>query len=434
MGYEKFIRKMENRVVMQTGFRICVTSEYFYPDDSGGTGMVLGELCRELKRANPLSTIHVITSNNLYRGEGKLEKNEIWNEIFIHRLNTPKSNSSSGLIRLLYGTYFSICVFIALFRIKSEFDTVLVVSNPPMLPAATSLFNALIGKPYIYLVHDLYPDVAAALGIVKDSSVPVKIFRYLQSRWLSKAESVVVLGRCMKTYLNLNYNLSPSKTSVITNWSEAVQVTQKRGSTKFKTNHDFNGSVILYAGNFGRYQNFDNILDAAKILINDEINVTFVFVGDGVQRSHILKRINEERLFNCRVLPFVPRAEFADLLASADIALVTLEPGADGLGVPSKFYNILAAGRPTLAILSPQSEVALTLDENACGIRVDQNDPRSLASAISGLLADLERLEALGMNARCAFENKYTVEKVAAQYAEIFLNVCKTKPLRTDVK
>jgi colanic acid biosynthesis glycosyl transferase WcaI len=116
----------------------------------------------------------------------------------------------------------------------------------------------------------------------------------------------------------------------------------------------------------------------------------------------------------------VPQAEYPDLIAGADISIVALEERIAGLGVPSKFYNILASGRPVLALVSPDSEVARVLREEDCGTAVGYGTPDQLAQAIGALAASPERLAEMGRNARRVCEREFTLPRVAERFRLLF--------------
>lgn len=406
--------------------RICLISEYFYPDNAGGTGAVLSNLARYLQDEYPDLQLDVITSRNLYRGEAdSLPLHENWDGINICRLQTPKSNRPSAALRLAAGTLFTAAAFRKL-ALRPRYDLLFVVTSPPMLPMAVRAFRQR-RTPYVYLIHDLYPNVATALGVLSPESTIGRFFGRLQHGWLHGAHKTVVLGSCMRDYLARHYSLPGEKVEVITNWADDKEILSLPKTTRFRQQHQLTGKIVLYAGNFGKYQNFDNILDAAKLLLktpghtqDNAEKITFVFVGDGARKEYLTKRVQEENISNIRLFPFVDRADLSDLLASADVSLVTLEPGMEGLGVPSKFYNILASGRPTVAIVGAQSEVANVLAEADCGLRVEQGEPEELARTLSELLDSPEQMERLGQNARKVFEEKYTLEHVGRQYFQLF--------------
>lgn len=402
--------------------KICLISEYFYPDNAGGTPAVLSHLSRYLKDNVAGVQLDVITSTSLYRGEANsLPRFENWKGIRIFRLQTPKSNRPSTLLRLLAGAAFSFATLLKLLR-RSRPDVLFIVTNPPTLPLAVQIYSRLKGVPYIYLIHDLYPDLAVALNVLPREHPVARAFHVAQRSWLHGAGRVVVIGRCMRDYLQSNYGVPADKIEVITNWSDGETIQPRDKDTNFRRVNGLSGFVVLYAGGFGQYQNFDCILDAAKLL-NDESAITWVFVGEGARKNSIGARIEREKLTNVRLLPFVPDAEFADLLASADVSLVTLEAGAEGLGVPSKFYNILASGRPTVALVSPTCEVARVLEEADCGARVEQGDAEALARTILAFSNSPAEAERLGHNARRVFEEKYTLPQIAAHFHQVFQEV-----------
>jgi glycosyltransferase involved in cell wall biosynthesis len=281
---------------------------------------------------------------------------------------------------------------------------------------AALFFRRLTGTPYLYTVYDLEPDVAVTLGLLGHAHPLARALRRCQRIWLHSAGRTVVLGRCMRDLLGRAYDLPAQHIAVIPVGADPDEIVPRPKDTDFRRRQGLGGFLVCYAGNFGRSHDFDTILDAARRLQTLRADVTFVLVGDGAQRPHIARRITAEGLHNVRLLPFVPRDDYADLLASADVSLVTLEAGMEGLGVPSKFYSILASARPTIALVSPHSEVALALGEADCGVRLSQGDTDALVAAVCRLAAHPEECERLGLNARHALVNHYSLSHAAAQY------------------
>ena len=105
-------------------------------------------------------------------------------------------------------------------------------------------------------------------------------------------------------------------------------------------------------------------------------------------------------LTNVRFLPTQPREVLPEMLGAADVSLVTLHRHLGQLNVPSKTYSIMASGRPVLATVPDDSEIARLVREEYCGFWVPPEDPKSLAQAIKRLSQQPEFLERLGANAR----------------------------------
>ena len=403
--------------------RICILTEYFNPGGAGGTPSMIPALARELKLRYPQLDIDVLTSRNMYRGtDVRLPARDDWEGLRVFRLSSPRSNQNSTLQRLFYGWIFAMMAWLRLLALP-RFDVLFVGTNPPTAPIAAGLLQRLRKTPYVYLIHDLFPDVGVALRVLSPTSKLTRLAYRLQRRWLREAARVVAIGRCMQGHLVKTYDLPLARTVVIPNWSDPDKITPLPKATRFRAQQDLPGFVVLYSGNFGQHQDFDGILETAKRLQTTRPEVTFVLVGEGAKKAALQERIAAESLRNVRLFPFVPLEDFPDLLASADVALVTLEPGAEGVGVPSKFYNILAAGRPTLALVAPSSEIALVLDEAACGLRCDHDDVQGMTDAITRLAEQPREAERMGANARAVFLRSFTIGTVAAAYYTLFSEV-----------
>ncbi len=396
--------------------RVCIVNEFFYPDDTGGTGMVLSELTAALRHDYPSVQIDVITSVNLYRDQAaRLSVYEEWENTRIFRLQTPQAGFRTTRHRLMANAKFGMAALRKL-RTLGRYDLVLIGTAPPTLAAAASAYKRLTKTPYLYVVYDLDPDRAVRMGVLPARSPITRLLRSWQKSWMQKADQVLVLGRCMQEYVTRQYGLPPEHVQVIPIGGDHEAIRPLSPCTRFRAAHNLNGFVVCYSGNFGRYHDFDTVLDAAKCLLGTEPTVKFVLVGGGAQKAHIERRVRDEDISNVMVLPFVPKEEYSDLLASADVSLVTLEPGMEGLCVPSKFYSILASGRPTVATVSAHSEVARVLAEEDCGLQMVQGDIVGLVGALSHLLHHPEEAARMGYNARKALEEKYTNRHVAALY------------------
>jgi colanic acid biosynthesis glycosyl transferase WcaI len=384
---------------------------------------MMPELARALKAEDPALDIEIIASRNRYRGgDDQYPPEQDWEGVRVLRLGTPRSNQDSTALRLLAGLYFSLVARRRLLSLP-RYDLLLVGTNPPSAPLAALALRRKRHTPYVYLIHDLYPDVAVSLGALRATSKAARVCAWAQRRWLHGAARVVAIGRCMRDYLADRYGLDAEQIEVITNWSRLEGPSCLPAKTQFRARHGLSEFVVLYAGNFGRYQDFGTILDAAAMVRATHPDITFVFVGDGAKRPEIAARMESGAAGNSLLLPFVPDEEFADLLAAADVSLVTLEAGAEAIGVPSKFYNILASGRPTVAVVGEGSEVARLIAEESCGLRVAQGDAAGLVQAVVQLAANPETAAQMGERARSAFEHRFTLRRIAEQYLSLFSEV-----------
>ena len=185
---------------------------------------------------------------------------------------------------------------------------------------------------------------------------------------------------------------------MIPNWADgALIVPIKPNQNAFRACWVPDGwFVVAYAGNLGRAHDVDTIVEAMTLLQEgakaraDDIarQIMFVFIGGGAQRANLEREVLRRGLTNVRLHPYQPRDRLAETLGSADLHLVSLNPKLEGLIVPSKFYGIAAAGRPTLFIGARDGEIARLVEEFGCGFTVAPGDGKGLADRILQLAQD----------------------------------------------
>ncbi len=370
--------------------KVCLITEFFYPDNTGSSPTLLSNLVRELC-SNYEIEFNVITSRSLYRENNvKLPKFEEWEGSRIVRVNTPPSNRMRGPARPLAGLIFAAAALRAMEREKVKFDVVLVTSNPPAAPYAADVFRRRYGIPYAYLIHDLYPDIAVGLGAIKFGSIPDRLARCYQKRWLQNASVVILTGRSVRDHVAVNYGIVTDRLTVIPLWADDEVLNANQTLRKFWYEHAKGRFVVMYFGTIGPLQSVGIVIDAAKLLQDSHPDIMFAIIGTGEKASAIEKRLREEQIRNVLFVPKVQSGNIADLLASADVSLVTVAPGMDLLCTPIKFYNILASRRPVIATVTSNSEVGRVISETGCGFIVDPRNATDMADAIVRLASDEE--------------------------------------------
>ncbi len=383
----------------------------------------MSELARYLAD-NKKVEIEVVTSRNYYRQSNeKLPPYDDWDGISIKRLSTPRTNMRKGPARLAAGLYFATRTYLKLIA-SGGYDVVLCGTNPPVIAQAAEMYTKRRNVPYVYLIHDLYPDIAVAYGALKKDSRIYKTARNMQKNWLAGSHSTIVLGRCMRDYLEEHYHMPASKIRIATNWHNPESDYISNTDTPYRREHGLSGFLVVYAGNIGPLQGLDTVIGAARHLKGKAQDITFVFVGKGSREEEIAKTIENEKLDNVRLLPAVGADKYPEVVASADATVVSLSDGVKGLAVPSKYYSLLAAGRPVVGVLDIQSEVALSIKENHCGIVAAQNDPEGLASEILKLSQDKNMAIDMGKNARKACEEHYTLAASAETVYNALVDAC----------
>jgi glycosyltransferase involved in cell wall biosynthesis len=289
-------------------------------------------------------------------------------------------------------------------------DIILAMTDPPVAGIAGAFIARLAGRPFVYNIRDLYPDMAVGGDIVRASKWVAR-WENLHRRALKQAARVIVLGDDMRERI-LAKGVAPERvvvvrdgtTSATTPPSTPAQIPDRSDPIVQEIRQGF-PFVVLHAGNLGFYGAWDTLLEAAKILSNE--NSGFVFVGDGANRAALESAARN--LPNIKFAPFRPVAQIAHVMMAGDVHIVTVKRGLEGVVVPSKLYSILAAGRPIIVIAPPESDAARIVVESGCGVTADPDDPAAVAAAIRELRAQPARLTEMGHRA----------QETAAKYARV---------------
>lgn len=389
-----------------------------YWPDTGATGQLLTELAEDLV-AHHGCAVTVVTGYPI-RSTATLPATELRRGVRIVRAAGTAFEPRRFAGRAAnYLTYFTSACLAAL-RITTA-DVVVAMTDPPIIGLAARLAARRSRARFVFLCEDVFPEVTSLLDDFRSTTVDDLLMR--TSRHLvRRADAVVALGDTMKARLVAGKGADPDKVVVIPNWADCDTLRPGPKDNPFSRAHGLaDRFVVMHAGNIGLSQSFDVILDAAARL-RERDDIRFVFIGDGSRRAAVQADAVRRRLGNVLFLPYQPRERMAESYAAADVFLVTLKPGLAGYIVPSKLYTILAAGRPYIAAVEPECEVAQVTREYHCGVAVAPGDGAAMAAAIVRLADDRAHADRLGARARDASRGFDRPRQVAA-YADLFARI-----------
>jgi colanic acid biosynthesis glycosyl transferase WcaI len=276
---------------------------------------------------------------------------------------------------------------------------VVVISNPAIetgLPFG--LLSWLRRKPTLLMVWDVYPDIGVHLGIFRHPLV-ISLVKATEDFCLLRSAAVHVLSESFVDGLTLR-GVEKSKIVVIPPWLDTEFIHPLSRQNSFSEEFDLTRSfVVLYAGNLGMSQGLDQILIAAKALCS-RADIAFVFVGDGPYRERLISQAAALQLENVKFIPFQPRERLPEVLASADVALVSLQTGLENDSLPSKTFPILASGRPILAVVEHDQALAGLIERSQAGKVVPPGEIDALVKTILDLKSSPEMCQEMGSNGR----------------------------------
>lgn len=359
--------------------------------------------------------VHVICGYP-YRfiGDGNIPGSESHNNVQIERCSSTRFGKKRLSLRLINFITISLSIFFKSLSKISRGDLVIVVTTPPSLPFFIFVACKLVGAKCILRIEDIYPETLTATGVVGQKSALARLMTFF-NRWLyRRVDHITVLGRDMKQLVEerINNSSKEDKITIVPNWTDLDLVTPiPRDKNRLMRELDLADKfVVQCAGNMGHAQGVENMFGAAEIL-REKNNIHFLFIGEGVKKEWMERTVQNKQLKNITILGQRPRADQPNFLNACDVSIVSLVHGMKGAAVPSRLYNIMAAGKPVIAVSEEGSEVSFAVREEQMGWVSPPGNSDRLAQVILDACSDPERLKQMGLRARSAAENKYTHDK-----------------------
>lgn len=374
------------------------------------SGLEVGVLCGYPKE---YSTVTKVPLKEEYEG------------IDIHRLKylqLKRSNIFGRLVNYFSFTFSVLCNFVKLKNYKS----IIVYSNPPVLPLVAALANKFFGTKVVFVSYDVYPEIAVKTNSIGENSLISKVMKFANNLVYENVSQVVALSNDMKRFLLKNRKqINENQITVIPNWFEdkpKIDKTESYNNELFEQARPKEKLVVSYFGNMGIAQDLNTLVEAIKVL-RDDSEIVFLFAGHGNKVSVLKNTVREETLNNVHIFEFLHGKDFQDALNISDVFIVSLENGVTGLAVPSKTYSYMMAGKPIIAVMDKEADIPQNLLNHEAGYGVNVGDVTSLVSAIRELKEDENKRIETGKNARKLFKNQYTTEKGTSQYIEMMRKI-----------
>ncbi|MBR4024761.1 MAG: glycosyltransferase family 4 protein [Firmicutes bacterium] len=324
----------------------------------------------------------------------------------------------NGMARALTMARFVKKLYVNAGKIAKRWKPDLVISSStyPLDTYPAQKIAKIAKAKYVHEVHDMWPSTLYEVGGMSKKHPFVVAMQIAENSAYKHCDKCVSLLPYAKDYM-VRHGLKPEK---FINIQNGVVEEEWIGSEKIPAIHEefFNehkGEFIVgYFGGHALSNALDKALDLAKDMKDDE--VTFVFVGDGVEKPGLVRRTEDEHISNAFFLPPVPKKAIPDLLRHFDCSYMT--------GLPSplyrfglclnKMYDSMMGGLPViLAFSAPDTPVR----QYDCGYQCDPEDKDAVAGAIRKIKAMSEdERKKLGENGRKAILENFTYRKLAEQF------------------
>lgn len=406
-------------------------NRFFYPDHSA-TSQMLGDLAFALAERGRKVTI--ITSRQRYDDpHARLPARETVDGVEIRRVWTSQFGRRNLIGRAVDYLSFYASAALELGKVAGRGDVIVAKTDPPMLSIVAAPIARLKGARLVNWLQDIFPEVASELGVGR-GRLPEMLYGVLtrlRNLSLRRSAMTVAIGERMAERVAAA-GVPSARIRVVENWADgAVIHPVAAADNPLRAEWGLGDALVVgYSGNLGRAHDPHTMLDAIVRLEAEPgpCPVVWLFIGDGPHYDVLRRAIAERGLRSVQFRPYQPRHLLAQSLSLPDVHLVSLRPRLEGLIVPSKFYGVAAAGRPTLFIGDADGEIARTLNRHGCGLCVAEGDGAGLAAALRRLAADAEFRARMGERGRQAFLMHFDKSAAVARWDALLAEVQASRP------
>lgn len=325
------------------------------------------------------------------------------------------SHGASGLKRMASYLSFALSSFFFAPLLLRKADLIYVFNLVTLGPTAL-LLKTLYRCPVVYDITDLWPDSVVASGMI-----PQRWLQRLLANWCRflyrRLDRIVVTSPGYGKILR-GLDVPGEKIEEILNWDPGENEPSDPPDGPMPLAADrFN---ILYAGNLGKAQALETVLQAAGMIKDECRNVHFTLIGAGVEAEGLRGLAAERHLTNVTFLPWVPRTQIRNYFGRADALLVHLRD--DPIfrsSIPSKTQTYLAAGRPIL--MGVRGETAELVRRAGAGLAFEPENAASLVESIKVLRKmDGRELAKMGRNGMAFYRETMSFPAALEKFVRLF--------------
>lgn len=392
---------------------VTILNQYFYPENVTSatltTELATGLVEKGIK-------VKAITGMPHEYHKGNVAKTDDKDGVRIERIDYSYHDRSTKIGRLR--NYFSF--FFAILRNRKLLlgtDVLIVYSSPPINPIIPALLSARYGYKMIYVVYDLYPDMAVNFGYMKKRGISARTFERINQFVYSKCSRIVVLSSDMEQYF-AEHKGHAAKIATIPNWYGGSPGVAKEADP---TNKHFS---VLYGGNIGIVQDVGTLLDGME-RISDNTDIDFIFAAHGNKKQDFFDEVQRRNITAVKDVGHLEKLEYDKIVSAADLAIVSVDEKIAGLASPSKYYSYLAKGIPVLFIGSSAMDIAKDIKTHEIGYAIPNHDAQAFADAILDAKDNPIKMKEMRNNALRLFKSEYTKNICIDKYAILIEQIVK---------
>lgn len=366
--------------------RVIFINRFYWPEEPA-TAQLLTDLAEALAARG--FQVSVITSQPPESGALPIEHRH---GVEIRRVRALRASRRTLAGRVAEIVSFYPGALWRVFRATKRGDTVIALTDPPLLGVAIWPIIRFRGARLIHWVQDIYPEIASELT----GHRWLAVLRPLRNVAWRRASTCLVPGTDMARTV-LAAGVPSTNVVVFPNWApEGLAPPPPAAIEELRAQWAVTGKfVVAYSGNLGRVHDLDPIIELATAL-QHEPDFVFLLIGDGARKPALEQSAHARGLRNVRFVSPQPRGALAASLGAADVHLVTLKRDAERYVFPSKLYGITRVGRPVIVIGTPDCELAQCVRAGGYGAAFTGTEIAPMVAMLRKLRADARYRNQLG--------------------------------------
>lgn len=345
--------------------------------------------------------------------------------IKLHILNLNYSNNDGFIKRIFKFINFSIRSTFKALKVKS--NVVFATSTPLTIAIPGLVYSKIKGKPLVFEVRDLWPELPIATGVIKNPLI-ISFARWLEKYTYRNSSRLVGLSPGMCDGI-AQQGIPRSKITLATNScdTELFDVDSIVGENYINSNFSFlNGrKLIVYTGTFGLINDVGYLVEIAKEAMNIAPELCFVAIGEGMEKEKVIEKASSAGVLNKNlyILPAVPKTEIVKILSAADLSLSLFGPIKEMWNnSANKLFDSLASQTPIAINYGGwQKEFIL---ESKCGVVLDHRNYKSSVINIKDFLFDMKAYNLAKDSCRTLSYERFSRDIMAKKLENTILEAC----------
>ena len=372
--------------------KVLAIHRFYWPDTPPYASMLRAIVGRWVSDGHE---VDVLSSQPSYKADVdnvRQRTRECVDGVNVVRLNL-RPEAGRPLVRIVNALVLGLGVFWQAI-VRKRYDVIMVSTSPPVLAGwFVAVAAKLTGARFIYHCMDIHPEIGRISGEFRNPRV-FSVLSRLDEWTCAQARPVVVLSDDMAETLIARRPEKPPETAVINNFSLP---SEREASDELPFPWPNEPFVLLFAGNIGRFQGLDVLVDAMARFV-DRQDIRLFIMGDGTEKEHLSYKAGENGV-PVSFIGHQPVEVAKAAMARASAGFVSLVPELYRYAYPSKTMTYLEQGCPVLVAVETDSCLARDVVEHGAGITVPGGDVDALVNAISSLADDPESLGSMRQKA-----------------------------------